>query len=274
MIDEWPIIEKRIQDFNVVFQPTVQLTDLDLSELSGESEVDSMLNGLDKPDEEESSDKIRLSREEGEVFQFMDGKNSVMDIIESSRLGEFHTCKAIYELLERKLIEPVKMTAPKVVIKEPTLPFLRHEPEQKINTNLLYPILGIIVLALAFLGFSDPLKVPGSHFFQKETSDEMKTALSRSRLEQLDSALTFYFYVNHEIPQKLDELVEKNYLGEDDLLDPWKRPYLYQAQGTAYILAAQTQAGLVDSRLQVSRILVPQETIEETKTTSPILEIK
>ncbi|MCI0416290.1 DUF4388 domain-containing protein, partial [bacterium] len=42
MIDEWPIIEKRIPNFNMGFRPTVELSDLDFGALTGETELDAM----------------------------------------------------------------------------------------------------------------------------------------------------------------------------------------------------------------------------------------
>ena len=35
MLDEWPIIEKRITNFSMRFRPTIELSELDLGELTG-----------------------------------------------------------------------------------------------------------------------------------------------------------------------------------------------------------------------------------------------
>lgn len=257
MIDEWPIIEKRIPNFNMVFRPTVELSDLDLGELTGETELDAMFAKIQDPTYEEpnGADKIRLSREEAEVFQFLDGRSSVNDIMESSKLGEFHTCKALYELLERKLIEPVPADEPFIPLKEPTLSFMREEePQRSFNVAFLYPILILAALVLLFFSYHDPLQIPGTKFFRGENESQIKKALSQNRMNVLDNALTFFYHTNKRLPDRLDELIQNNYISKDDLLDASHRPFLYQSHDTGYILAAQTPDGKVDQSLQVSRI--------------------
>jgi hypothetical protein len=255
MLDEWPIIEKRITNFNMWFRPTVELSDLDLGELTGETELDTIFDKIQAPsDGSNGNEKIRLSREEAEVFQFLDGKSTVNDIIESSKLGEFHTCKALYELLERKLIEPIPQGETFIPIKEPTLSFMREEPEKTFNVAYLYPILILALVAALFFSYHDPLQLPGAKFFRGENESEIKKALSQNRMNVLDNALTFFYHTNKRLPDRLDELVRNNYISKDDLLDASRRPYLYQASDAGYILAAQTEDGKVDQSLQVSRI--------------------
>jgi hypothetical protein len=255
MLDEWPIIEKRITNFNMGFRPTVELSDLDLGELTGETELDTIFDKIQAPaDTSNGNEKIRLSREEAEVFQFLDGKSNVNDIIESSKLGEFHTCKALYELLERKLIEPIPQGETFIPIKEPTLSFMREEPEKTFNVAFLYPILILALGAALFFSYRDPLQLPGAKFFRGENESQIKKALSHNRMNVLDNALTFFYHTNKRLPDRLDELVRNNYISKDDLLDASRRPYLYQASEAGYILAAQTEDGKVDQSLQVSRI--------------------
>lgn len=255
MLDEWPIIEKRITNFNMGFRPTVELSDLDLGELTGQTELDTIFDKIQPPaDASNGNEKIRLSREEAEVFQFLDGKSSVNDIIESSKLGEFHTCKALYELLERKLIEPIPQGETFIPIKEPTLSFMREEPERTFNVAFLYPILILALIGVLFFSYHDPLQLPGAKFFRGENENQIKKALSQNRMNLLDNALTFFYHTNKRLPDRLDELVRNNYISKDDLLDASHRPYLYQASDAGYVLAAQTEDGKVDQSLQVSRI--------------------
>lgn len=255
MLDEWPIIEKRITNFNMGFRPTVELSDLDLGELTGQTELDTIFDKIQShADASNGNEKIRLSREEAEVFQFLDGKSSVNDIIESSKLGEFHTCKALYELLERKLIEPIPQGETFIPIKEPTLSFMREEPERTFNVAFLYPILILALIGVLFFSYHDPLQLPGAKFFRGENENQIKKALSQNRMNLLDNALTFFYHTNKRLPDRLDELVRNNYISKDDLLDASHRPYLYQASDAGYVLAAQTEDGKVDQSLQVSRI--------------------
>jgi CheY-like chemotaxis protein len=77
-VDEWHLIEREIDDFDIVF-------------LRNEDAVAQMGRG-------------RLTREELAILELVNGKNSVKEIIRRSRLGSFEVSKMLYRLLSIKLI--------------------------------------------------------------------------------------------------------------------------------------------------------------------------
>jgi len=77
-VDEWHLIERAIDDFDLVF-------------LRNEDAVAQMGRG-------------RLTREELQILELVNGKNSVKDIIRKSRMGSFEVSKMLYRLLSIKLI--------------------------------------------------------------------------------------------------------------------------------------------------------------------------
>jgi DNA-binding response OmpR family regulator len=77
-VDEWHLIERAIDNFDVVF-------------LRNEDSVAQMGRG-------------RLTREELAVLELVNGKNSVKDIIRKSRMGSFEVSKMLYRLLSIKLV--------------------------------------------------------------------------------------------------------------------------------------------------------------------------
>ena len=77
-VDEWHLIERVIDDFDLVF-------------LRNEDAVTQMGRG-------------RLTREELAVLEMVNGKNSVKDIVRKSRLGSFEVSKMLYRLLSIKLV--------------------------------------------------------------------------------------------------------------------------------------------------------------------------
>jgi hypothetical protein len=120
MIDEWPIIEKRVRSYDMVFRK--KLTDQEI-----------VVVGADEADEIDfstgeatnirkrrpgSSDKIRISQEEKAIYDLVDGTVTVGDIVEVSRLSEFDTNKSLYELLTRDLIEEVRGASAQAVIEQ------------------------------------------------------------------------------------------------------------------------------------------------------------
>lgn len=77
-VDEWHLIERAIDNFDVVF-------------LRNEDSVAQMGRG-------------RLTREELAVLELINGKNSVKEIIRKSRMGSFEVSKMLYRLLSIKLV--------------------------------------------------------------------------------------------------------------------------------------------------------------------------
>jgi hypothetical protein len=244
MIDEWPVIEKRISSTNLVFKPMIPAEDLELNDQDGE--------------ERPVSDKIRLSREEYAVYLLVNGQSTVAEVVEGSKLGEFHTCKAIYDLLERKIIEPAAANARASL--QPTIS-IRAQKEGIDLVRFAFPLLAAVVLVAVILGIRDPLKVPLSSFFEAKDEADLKARLNDTRLNQLDSSIMMYFYVHGSLPGRLEELVESNYLREDDILDPWSRPYSYDVSEDTYILSSSSPSGEVVKRSQIRRTVGRMEEV-------------
>jgi hypothetical protein len=178
--------------------------------------------------------------------------SSVGDIVESSKFGEFHTCKALYDLLERKIIEPVSNT-PRLQM-QPTIS-IRAQSEGFNFVKILLPAIAVVLVIAVVLNLRDPLKLPFRNFFQPQNSAAMMLRLNQMRLNQIDSSLMMYFYVHGSLPLKLQELVDDNYLRDDDILDPWSRPYLYDVSGDTYLLSspANIVSGSQRNRPQIRR---------------------
>ncbi|HEY5927229.1 MAG TPA: DUF4388 domain-containing protein [Kofleriaceae bacterium] len=77
-VDEWHLIERAIDNFDVVF-------------LRNEDSVAQMGRG-------------RLTREELAVLEQVNGKNTVKEIVRKSRMGSFEVSKMLYRLLSIKLV--------------------------------------------------------------------------------------------------------------------------------------------------------------------------
>jgi Domain of unknown function (DUF4388) len=254
MIDEWPVIQKRIPNFGLIFRPTVQMEDL---EIAPETEDDNFEPIFVEGEPNGDSEKVKLSRDEAEVFRMVDSRNSVAEIIESTRLGEFHTCKALYDLLDRKIIEEVPPAPPTYQFQASELP-LQIALEKERNYTLAYPVLAVLVLVFAIFSYSDPMKLPFYHFFQDQDSENLNKGISGTRIALIDSAIVTYFYANGELPETLQDLTTSHYLGSESLFDPWQKSYGYQVNGTGYVLTGYNSQGSMDPALTVHRVLNPQ----------------
>lgn len=256
MIDEWPVIQKRIPNFGLIYRPTVQMEDLEIAQSTEDDNFDPIfVEGEPNGD----SQKVRLSREEGEVFRMVNSKNSVAEIIESTRLSEFHTCKALYDLLDRKIIEEIPPAAPTFQFQVSEVP-LKIAGAKERNYALGYAILAIFILFLGFFSYSDPMKLPLEPFVQNRDSENLKKGMSEIRFGLVDSAIITYFYANGGLPGTLEEVVKSHYLQKGDILDPWQKPYAYQTDGNGYVLSGSNSQGGMDLDLTVRRVMsLPSE---------------
>jgi hypothetical protein len=261
MIDEWPLIQKRIPDFSMVFKPMIRADEIATgTEEEEEDEIDALLGGVDgtaKPAQPaQDTEKVRLNRDEEEIFRLVDGKNTVSDIIESSKLGEFHTCKSLHDLLERKIIESLRPVAA-LAREAAAVPMFAPAAEKRMNLTFAYPVVGIVVAVLLFLNVGDPLRFATFHFFSSGNQEGIRTGLNASRLGLVDSAIMLYFSVNGKLPESLADLVTGNYLRQEDVIDSQERPFFYEADGNTYQLAGKDAKGQPDDAFMIRRALNP-----------------
>src|SRR5262245_4037260 len=104
MVDEWPIIEKRIPSMDIVLRSVVEAS---LIEVGGGDAL-----GLDaladpKRSAASSASQIRLTPEEERIYRKVDGTRTVQQIIDSTGMGEFEVCRTLFDLLNRNIISTI-----------------------------------------------------------------------------------------------------------------------------------------------------------------------
>ena len=102
MVDEWPIIEKKIPSFDMVFRPVV---DPSLIEVGAGAAPDTSIS--ERRVAASATGRIRLAPEEERVFRKVDGVRTVQAIIDGTGAGEFEVCRTLFDFLNRNLIAPV-----------------------------------------------------------------------------------------------------------------------------------------------------------------------
>ena len=108
MVDEWPIIEKKIPSFDIVFRPVV---DPSLIDVAAGGTPDTSVAERRVP--ASATGRIRLAAEEERVFRKVDGVRTVQAIIDGTGTGEFEVCRTLFDFLNRNLIAPAgRGTAP------------------------------------------------------------------------------------------------------------------------------------------------------------------
>ena len=236
MIDEWPIIEKRIRSYDMVFRK--KLTDQEIvvvgAEDADEIDFDVEAAAKKKPKKGGLTDQIRISQEEKSIYDLVDGTMKVGDVVEASKLSEFDTVKALYELLTRDLIEEVRGPAAKAAIEQAT-PLDETEVAETPVPLPLVLFLAILAIASFATSFKNPLN--SFHPFSRATSGitEMRKAVSMQRIEAIGQAIEQYHAVHGRPPQKLEDLTP-NFLSPRMLVDPWGTPYKYLQPANRYLV--------------------------------------
>jgi hypothetical protein len=255
MIDEWPIIEKRIRSYDMVFRK--KLTDQEIV-VVGAEEADEV--EFDAPDSTSMrrrrqiiSDKIRISREEKVIYDLVDGTTSVRDVMELSKFSEFDTAKALYELLTRDLIEEVRGASAAAVLQQSTPVDELEVAETPVPLPL---VLILVVLAIASLVTSvrNPLNALRPLSGGLSSVNATRKAVSLQRIEAIGQALEKFNDAQGRLPADLSELAP-HYIGASLLRDPWGNPYKYLQPANRYLVIGFSADGRPDTDLYLERVV-------------------
>jgi hypothetical protein len=80
----------------------------------------------------------------------------------------------------------------------------------------------LLLIGVSIAGGQDPGK-----------KDAPEVAVAKTHIQAIDTALQAYRVKNDKFPEGLDKLTEgeKPFLKRESLIDPWKKPYQYEATG-------------------------------------------
>ncbi|HEX3578853.1 MAG TPA: DUF4388 domain-containing protein [Thermoanaerobaculia bacterium] len=257
MIDEWPIIEKRIRSYDMVFRK--KLTDQEIvvvgAEEADEIEFDASDSTLARRRGQIISDKIRISREEKVIYDIVDGTMSVRDVMEMSKFSEFDTAKGLYELLTRDLIEEVRGSAAAEVLAQTTPLDETDVAETPVPLPLVAVLALLAILSLA-TSFRNPLNSlnPLGPAERSSSVEETRKAISIQRIGQIGEAVEAYNLVNGHLPARLQELTPV-YISPSILHDPWGHPYKYLPQPQRYLVIGFTPDEKPDTDLFLSHMI-------------------
>jgi len=233
MVDEWPIIEKKIPSLDIVFRPVVDPSLIDVG-----AEVGPDASGSERRTPASPTSRIRLTAEEERVFRKVDGVRTVQAIIDSTGIGEFEACRTLFDFVNRNLIAPAGRD---------TAQALDLGVAAEAASSVPGYIVAGLVVALAVAGLvvqrSSPFAVtalpPAEHRSHVRLLDEVV----RSRLARLEHAIEAWRATHGASPTTLENLVVAGLVDPSYLLDPWARPFHYEASAGGYLLSAVDESG-------------------------------
>jgi hypothetical protein len=249
MVDEWPIIQKVVRSPELVYQRVPVGQRVEAADLADDVEE---VGDVSHPRGRERRDgPIRISRPEWSVYELVDGRRTIGDIVDRTFLSEFDGTKAIYDLLSRGLIEEARRTG----VVDETGAFSVEVAAVRKRRPVLPILLGAALAGVAFaavgLQSRNPLNavtVPGRRVAALEA---FQKALSLSRLRRLSEAIDAFYLTQGRFPDSPGAIVNAGLLGPEDLSDPWGRAYRYilQADTGKYYLVGFDAEGKTDTDL-------------------------
>jgi hypothetical protein len=252
MVDEWPIIEKKIPSMDIVFRPVV---DPALIEVGGDDDGPEVsFSGLaDAKRSTSASSKIRLSPNEEAIFRKVDGTRTVQNIIDSTGQAEFETCRTLFDLLNRNLIS----TAGRGAAQMSEAGLL----EAPVSTTSAYGAMAVVLL-LAVVGIAvrwrTPFAVTGLQPLLQSSELLLLDGVSHARLQRLDRAVQAHLLIHGGLPRTLEDVAKGGLVDHSYLVDSWARPFHYALTQDGYLLSAVDDAGRPDRTTLIERTVAAE----------------
>ena len=254
MLDEWPIIEKRIPRRSMVFVADVPVAHL---QVVADGDIDEMQPfGDDEPPAPRSPlGRKSVTPVEHDVLSLLDGVADVDEVVRSSPFGEFETCKALYTMLTRTVIRearPDEMAvaeARAAAFAESTLG--QHQATLRLPWLVLVLVPVIVVSQLlAPRNPANPIAGHGPKLLPRAWA-----AISAMRMWGIWQGLQAHAALLGSYPDALAELSGEGILTESDLRDPWGRPYRFVQRENSVFLSGSSKLGAADANLLLTRQL-------------------
>ena len=231
MVDEWPIIEKKIPSMDMVFRPVVDAAMIDVGA------ADDAL-GSDAKRGAGPSNKIRLTVDEERLYRKVDGARTVQAIIDASGAGEFEVCRTLLDLLNRNIVAATGRGA--------TPESDGADEDTLISSTPGYAVVALVLLLAAAGAFAQrnaPFAVTGLAPWLQGAYSRLLDGSSLARLHRLDRAVQAFHLMNGALPKRLEDLVSAGLVDGTHLSDRRARPFHYVPSGNGYLLSAVDDQG-------------------------------
>ncbi|MCG6950190.1 MAG: DUF4388 domain-containing protein [Acidobacteria bacterium] len=252
MTDEWPFIDQRIPDRDVVFRKVDPSRRLEV--VAGSDDLLGDLEFSFDGDEKGGSESLpddQITENQMAVYPLINGRDSVSEIILESTLIEFETCKAIAELFDRGLI---RESTQEEIARE-----MRQEVEEPATER--WPMSSLPWLAVPFLillGFAlmivqrNPAN-PGFHLREDVWDRYVLQSVSWISLDRIARQAETAFYLDGVYPASADQLAAEYPRSVPS--DPWGRPYRLVERGEKLLVTGADSDGQPIQNLILSRHL-------------------
>jgi hypothetical protein len=232
MVDEWPIIEKKIPSFDIVFRPVV---DPSLIEV-GTAGPDDSGGGDLRRGSPTATGRIRLTPEENRVFRKVDGVRTVQAIVDGTGASEFEVCRTLFDFINRNLIAPEGRGEITVIEEE-------EAPASSLPGYAVAALVSALALGGLVAGLQAPFAVTGRPPVVAQGWALLEDGVTWQRLSRLDRAIQAWQATHGSPPPTLVDLVEAGLVHSSFLRDPDGRPFHFETTPDGYLLSAVDERG-------------------------------
>ncbi len=246
ILDEWPMIEKGIRSFSAVYR-------------RANVEIAAVSRAAAPGSEDEAARGVTLNEQERSVYGLVDGKRTVQEIVERCALSEFDTCRILFDLISRQLLDEVKAAGQKAAAAQaPAVRAPREAPRVLLAVGYLLLVLGAgsllmrrgqtIIMGLEHREAAVPFLGP---LLPRQEMRSIRDAIARSRMQRIDFAIQVYYLLNRGYPENLKYLVTAHLLKPSAILDPLGRPFDYEVLPGGYRIAFSPSADHSDKTIEL-----------------------
>ncbi len=203
-IDEWKNIRLNVPTMNLVYQKNIRAF------------------SAIKTDQQDKS----LGELEQKIFQLIDGKRSVMEMVPLMPYTEYRIFETIASLKKKNYIHELGLKKKKPVSK------IENQDPQVEKKSTASGILAIIAIALFMLagfvgrGFIKQIQYPLSE--SKEVENVFEMLEIRQDIRKISNQLQMYALDHGRYPEQIQELRTPSYLADSkEITDPRRQRYLY-----------------------------------------------
>lgn len=215
MVDEWPVIRKRIPRYDLVFE---RLKELPSSPTEDSTEVvDERRN--------RRGDFTSFGESERRVYALVTPVRDVRKLIDLSCLGEFETCKALCNLVNLGYLKALPSLGDPDPLEDEVSVVDRVRGTLGRIAVTTVVLAGLVLVAMS--SNLNPWSLSGSARTGFEES-AVQQAVARAQVSRLEAALDVYRLEKGEYPPSLQALVDTRLVSASDLRYPWRDPYYYR----------------------------------------------
>jgi hypothetical protein len=237
MVDEWPMIRKKITGYGMNFQTMKPLPE-DAGDDDGFDDAFGEMGEDPAPKKKAKKSDPDIGASERKVFSLVTPERDVQKLIDLARIGEFETCKALSVLLQKGYIA-TKTVEVKKAADAKNVEHGGLVTDKSLAPTLVWSFVGLLAVAGVvglgmFLSRADVPLLPKTFVFT--TPPAVKSALSAAQRERIVIALETLRLEEGRYPDDLQALVRAGLLEASDLSYPGDTPFQYRLDGARFEL--------------------------------------